>query len=91
MGGDMKRKALGTIEYPTARLESCDTTQSTATIKIEGINKSVRVKMDIGCARKLVDLAREITGNQRDHAVSQWNKYLHLKDYTGFKPPEGQQ
>lgn len=85
----MKTKSLGTLVYPHAELTSVSNGRAEITLTARG--KRIKIELGISCARKLTDLAREIVGKQRAHVISQWSSYKHLRDYTGYKAPDGQE
>jgi hypothetical protein len=60
-------------------------------LKIEGSGKRININIRVYCVKRMVDAAREVVAKQRDYAVREWKQYKHLRDYTGYKAPEGQE
>lgn len=84
-------KSLGTIAYPVVTLESFEGSTGKVTLRLVDGRRKLKIVIGVGCARKMVDISRDIVGKQRAHTLSQWNLYKGLKSYTGFKPPEGEE
>lgn len=87
----MKTKSVGTIKYPTVTVEEFSGSRGMVCLKIEGDGKRLNVEMGVGCVCRMVDAAREIVAKQRAYAMREWSEYKHLRDYTGYKAPEGQE
>lgn len=82
-------KSLGRLVYPQATLTNFDGSKGKAELTLIDGGKKIKIELGVHCAKKLVDLAREITAKQRARAMSEWHTYIHLRDYTGYKAPEG--
>ena len=87
----MKVKSVGTIKYPQVTVEGFSGGNGTVRLKIEGSGKRLVVEMGVYCVKRMVDAAREVVSKQRSYAMGEWAKYKHLRDYTGYKAPEGQE
>jgi len=84
-----KPRSLGQLDYPTLTLDGFNASTSDVSIRIESGGKSVRAKLDTrGAVLRLVALAQEITGAQRDYAQGEWAMYLELERKSGFVPPD---
>ena len=88
---NVKRKSLGTLVYPTAEVTDFSGVKGEATITLTAGGKCIKVNLSVWCARKLADLSREIVAKQRAYAMSEWTTYKSLRDYTGYKAPDGQE
>ena len=84
----MEKKSLGLFESPNIILESFSGSNGSSIIRIETATKVIRIKFCVWGVRMIVDIAREIVGRQRQHAMGQWSLYKNLEQYTGYKDPE---
>jgi len=84
------QRSLGMLIYPEAEITSFNGNEHVVTLTVSTRTQKVKIKMSVWCLTKLVKLAQEGTGKQRDHAKNEWATYLGLKKRTGYTPPEGQ-
>lgn len=85
----MKPKRLGRIDCATVELVSFNGNTGRVELRVANTTRSVIAEASYYCtARKLVYVAREITGRQREYARLEQENYERLAEYTGYKPPE---
>jgi hypothetical protein len=84
------QRSLGTLIYPNAEITSFNGNGHELILTVSTRTRKVKIKMTVYCLTKLVTLAQEGTGKQREYAQREWGTYLGLKKKTGYTPPEGQ-
>ncbi len=85
-----KPKSLGKLHWPSAELAEFDGGSGRAAVLLKDGPRTVRIEFDAYCgARTMTDLARKIVERQRAHALYELRVYEELRDYTGYKEPNG--
>jgi hypothetical protein len=85
-----KVKSLGALHWPTAELERFDGQTGRVEILLKAGPRTLPLEFNGFCgAKTLTDLARKIVARQREHALHEWHTYETLRDYTGYKAPDG--
>jgi len=87
-----KCKSLGKMEYPLFGISHFDGSRNRVQISVKAECKKVVIETSVGgAARQLVELARNITGMQREYALTEWRLYLQMKIQSGYVATDGQE